>query len=284
MAEESWALAVMNRARWCRVGSALALASSLLVTAQARADDGAKAATSNVDTTAPTPAPQPTPPHAEEPGAALYDQAWNRYTQGDTSGALALMQKAYETSGKPELLFNLGQLHGELGHCVEARKSYERYLALAQADSRRSDAVDEVRELARECPEPASPSPADSAPGAAGYWTPMHIAGWSTLGASLVFASTATYFAVHAKHLEHEVNGNIRDTEDSGYTQADKEVEDEGQHAAVVARSLGATAGGLAVVGVSFLVFGTDKRDPATHGVSLRFGDESLTATYRGTF
>jgi hypothetical protein len=284
MAEESRALAAMKRACCWRAGSTLALAATLLVTARAQADD-AKAATSrSLEAPAPTPAAEPMHAQAEDPAALLYDQAYARYADGDTAGALVLMEKSYEISGKPELLFNLGQLHAELRHCVEARQSYERYLALAQADSRRSEAEQQVRELTRECPEPPQPATSDSAPPSDRYWTPMRIAAWSTLGASLVFATSATYFAIHAKQLEHQVNGNIEAAGDSGYTQADKAVEDEGLHTAVVARSLGATSVGLALVGVSFLVFGTDKHEPATHGVSLRVGGDSLTAAYQGTF
>lgn len=283
MAEESWALIVRKRERACRVGSTLALAASLLVTLHARADDGAKPA-ANAAVDAPAPAAAPTQAPIDEPGAALYEQAYARYAAGDTAGALDLMQKSYEISGKPELLFNLGQLHQELRHCNEARKSYERYLALAQADPRRSEAERQVSELERECPEPAAPS-ADSARSSDPYFTPMRIAAWSTLGASLVFATSATYFAVRAKHFEHQIDENIRDAQGSGtYTPAEKQLESDGQHAAVLARSLGATSLGLAVVGASFLVFNPDKHDPATHGVSLRWSDESLTATYRGTF
>src|SRR5688572_5100567 len=56
--------------------------------------------------------------------AELFREAEALYVIGDVAGALERMQSAYDVSGRPELLFNLGQLQRELGHCVEAVTNY----------------------------------------------------------------------------------------------------------------------------------------------------------------
>src|SRR3954470_11151746 len=51
----------------------------------------------------------------DQAAARLYHEAEARYGEGDVPGALVRMQEAYAHSGRPELLFNLGELERELG-------------------------------------------------------------------------------------------------------------------------------------------------------------------------
>jgi hypothetical protein len=225
-------------------------------------------------------------PESEVPGAKLYTQAESHYVAGDVTGALALMQESYAASGRPELLFNLGQLHRELHHCREARESYDRYLALVPKGARREEVERSRRELEHECP---SGSPADASPVATEperikpYWTPVRIAAWSTIGASAVLGATAGYFALHAHHLQTEFENDIQHAKSTGaYVAAYNETASDGQHAAVVARGLTVAAVGVAAIGVSLLVF-----NPGGHpvnAVSLRCNSDGARAIYQGTF
>jgi hypothetical protein len=230
---------------------------------------------------------------SEVPGADLFRQAEARYVTGDIVGALALMEEAYAASGRPELLFNLGQLHRELGHCNEARDSYEHYLALAKNGTRRDEAEQRRRELERQCPPVAAPAGATAhiaVPEAPtqepSYWTPGRIAGWATLGGSVVFAGTASYFALHAHHLQNQYESDLREAKTTGspYLPAYDEIASDGQHAAVVARGLALSALGLAAVGVSLIVFNPGGRHAEMNAVSVRCNADGATAVYRGTF
>ena len=201
MGEASHELEPTRRMRARAALGAVAFVACLLATLHARAEDA---------TRSPVPALSPAaaaPAEPEEPGAALYKQAEASYLEGDVAGALALMQESYEVSGRPELLYNIGELQRELHRCLEARTSYERYLALARSGTQRHEAERHQQELARQCPDTASPAtvpPPDARPDR--YWTPMRIAAWSTLGGAVVFAATATYFAVRAANANSQVN------------------------------------------------------------------------------
>jgi hypothetical protein len=251
----------------------LVLAGSALVASPASADEGSAEVVAR--------------PEPEEPGAALYRQAEARYVAGDVAGALVLMQQSYEASQRPELLFNLGQLHRDLGQCVEARKSYARYLDLAKSGTRRHEAESIERELASECPEGAasSPPPLATAPSKP-YFTPIRIAAWSTLGCAVGLAIGATYFAGRASGREDQLEERIRAADSSGgsFTAADKQLEIEGLHAATLARGLGVGAIGLAAIGASLLVFNPENRETSTNGLSVRWSRDGATAEYRGAF
>ena len=225
---------------------------------------------------------------SEPPGAELYRQAESRYGAGDVAGALALMERAYAASARPELLFNLGQLHRELHHCREARESYEGYLALAKDGARRDEAESHRSELALKCPAappPAHPSAAEAEP-VKPYWTPVRIAGWSTIGGSVVLGATAGYFALRAHHLQNQLESDIQKAKSTGgaYVTAYGELNDEGQHAAVVARGLAVTALGVAAIGVSLLVFNPGEADPGRNTLTMRCTQGGATAVYEGSF
>lgn len=274
----------------------VALSSARNASAQARAETAAT--TAGPTAAAPASVADPdaaTPADSEVPGADLFRQAEALYGTGDIAGALALMEEAYRASGRPELLFNLGQLHRELGHCSEARDGYEHYLALAKNGTRRDEAERTWRELERQCP----PVPAVPAPGATAhiavpeapkeehaYWTPGRIAGWSTLGGSVVFAGTASYFALHAHHLQNQYESDLHEAKTTGspYLPAYDEIASDGQHAAVVARGLALSALGLAAAGVSLIVFNPGGRHADVNAVSVRCNADGATAVYRGTF
>lgn len=70
------------------------------------------------------------------------------YDDGDLSAALSEFEEAYRISPNPRLLYNLGQVHAELGHAVEAADAYDRFLREADGIDAELRA-DAERELAR---------------------------------------------------------------------------------------------------------------------------------------
>ena len=66
---------------------------------------------------------------------------------GDHAGALPELQTAFELSRDPELRYDLGRCHRELGHLVEARQEFQLYLAEvdpSQIPAERRQAVEQA--------------------------------------------------------------------------------------------------------------------------------------------
>ena len=81
-------------------------------------------------------------PAGQERARQLARQSIREYEVGSFERALADVAKAYELSGLPELLFNLGQCHRALAQWKEAEFSYRNFLR------RRPDAKNRVQVLA----------------------------------------------------------------------------------------------------------------------------------------
>jgi tetratricopeptide (TPR) repeat protein len=103
---------------------------------------------------------------------ALSLQSIREYNAADFDDALRDAKKAYELSGLPALLFNLGQCHRMLGHWKEAEFFYRGYLREKPEASNRKEVLDllelvegkEKSEAAQAAtPAPASPPPAEAA-------------------------------------------------------------------------------------------------------------------------
>jgi hypothetical protein len=282
MAAESLRLEPAKRKLRSGALPSFALVVSLLAAPMARAQNAAGVPANTSEESAPI-AGAHSEPEPEEPGAKLFKQAEAHYVAGDVAGALELMQRSYDASGRPELLFNLGELQRELKHCTEARKSYERYLALAQTGTRRSEAARKASDLKLECPDSTTPIPPPAPPPVAApdrYWTPMRIAGWSSIGASVVFATTAAYFAGRAGNTQSEYEARLA----SGvYTTQDQTLADKGYRYNHLAWGFGGAAVGLGAIGVSLLILNPTHHDSAL-GLSVHWSGDGATAAYRGAF
>lgn len=87
------------------------------------------------------------------------------FAGGKFRAALGQYRKAYALVPAPELLFNIGQCHRNLGNTQEAMDAFERYLA-KKPDARNRPAVERlIRELRAEAakagPTPSPDRPAD---------------------------------------------------------------------------------------------------------------------------
>jgi tetratricopeptide (TPR) repeat protein len=262
-------------------------------------------------------AEESTPP-AEADAASLFREAEARYVAGDVAGALESMQRAYDLSGRAELLYNLGELRRELGRCREARREYEAYLERVATGARRERALEALDGLRAQCPEPEAavpPGPAALPPSppartaeepARGFVLkepappssssaaeseslgPITIAGWSAIGAGVLAAGFATYFAVDAANQESRLEQRIKSVQanpDNGPLDgADKEIEEDGRRAAMWGRVLGIGAASFAAVGVSLLVFGRDTGEANQAGLSIEWAGDGAAAAYRHSF
>jgi len=219
----------------------------------------------------------------DQAAARLFHEAEARYAEGDLPGALARMREAYARCGRPELLFNLGELERELGHCAAARDHYAEYVARVPDGRKRTGATRKASELRAHCPDAApAPAPAPSAPDASpSYWTPATVTGWASIGAGVVAAAGGTYFAVHASRKEGELESRV--SAGNAFTQTDKQMEQDGERSAAWARGLFAGAAVLVGAGVTLLVIRPGSSAPATT-VGVGVDAQGATAVWRGSF
>ncbi|HUB06117.1 MAG TPA: hypothetical protein VMB50_03910 [Myxococcales bacterium] len=95
------------------------------------------------------------------------------YNEGDFRSALRDAKHAYELSGRPALLFNLGQCQRALGHWKEAEFDYRSYLRETEGVRNRTEVLAliaqmQAKERAAPEPEAVAPPPASApAPAAA---------------------------------------------------------------------------------------------------------------------
>lgn len=186
---------------------------------------------------APVPASE-TAPASGDPVAELYNQAQNRYLEGDVEAALQFMEQCYELSHRPNLLYNLAQIYRELDRCEPALKNYRQYLKESPNGERREVAEHYVNELGKKCPPKESPSsparasnvpsppPEDVVPASPGiptqtivperasYWTPTRQGGWILTAIGAAAAVGSVYFALQAREATRDAEQIQRDASD----------------------------------------------------------------------
>jgi hypothetical protein len=278
-----------------RLAYTAALAGAVFTSLPARAELPQQAgqvaeATPAVNTPA-TPVVSATSPPARgnDEAARLFHEAEAHYEAGDVAGALELMESSYAQSHRPELLFNVGQLRRELGQCTAARKAYTEYLARVPAGRRRDEARHLENSLRQQCPDapPIAPPAAPSTEARRQYWTPMTIAGWSTIGTGAVAAVVATSFAIKANQDEATLEARMSEAQGesgAGFTANDKRLENEGRRAANWASGLFVGSAGLVAVGVTLLLLDTHRGTKTTTALAVGFDTRAATAVWRGSF
>jgi hypothetical protein len=95
-------------------------------------------------------------PAAAEPASAgsfeaALREADRRFTDGDLSGALSVLEPACRGSDRPDCAFNLGAIHHGLGHCEQALASYRRYRELAPAGEHLQEVEAALEEVESRC-------------------------------------------------------------------------------------------------------------------------------------
>lgn len=99
-------------------------------------------------------------PDVDQRGRDLFEEARLAYDAGDFEGAHARFRAAYELSGRPELLYNIGISADRLGRTDEALDAYRAYVAALPDAANAVSVRDRIAALApEEDPEP-EPEPA----------------------------------------------------------------------------------------------------------------------------
>ena len=105
---------------------------------------------------------------ATAPPDAIAQQAIEEARAAEASGhkreAIQGYKRAYELSGDPSLLFQLGELSRELGETSAAGRFYRAYLARDRHGKHRADAERAVSSLEREDVDPATSGGPSSRP------------------------------------------------------------------------------------------------------------------------
>jgi hypothetical protein len=92
-----------------------------------------------------------------------FEQGRAAYKDGRYRDAWAYFHEAYQLSGRPELLYNIGQTADRLGQDADALKAFNMYLErLPNAENRR-DVENRVRALRERVNQPSPPPPARTA-------------------------------------------------------------------------------------------------------------------------
>lgn len=115
-------------------------------------------------------APSPRPPDAVEPTSqevearAEYLRGDHLYLEGDYAGALGAFERAYNLSGRIEMLFNMANAHERLGNYAQASMALRSYIPHAHPDSRqalekRAARCDELARAQKEALRASAPPP-----------------------------------------------------------------------------------------------------------------------------
>ena len=244
----------ISRQQFVRLTRAM-VSSALLVAAFALARPVAAQAPPAASTTK-----QPTSQAKDELARELYQRGDDKYGRGDYRGAARDFERAYELSGRPALLYNLGNVYEKLTRYDDALRSLRAYLPIAP-DARKVEVEARIVKLeplaatqraAVPVPAPAGPPPT------AAEATPLSgqtIAGISLLavgalgmGVGAVFGGAALGARSDAQRLCPQVGAVRECTDDARGVLADDERYS-------LAADIGLLAGGAALaLGAGLLV------------------------------
>ncbi len=107
-------------------------------------------------------AAQPTSRDAE--ARLMFEAGARAYEAGDYEAALRRYEEAYELSGRPALLFNIGTAHERLRHDREALEAYQRFLEEVPDASNRSFVEGRIELLSRSAAAASDPDVESEAP------------------------------------------------------------------------------------------------------------------------
>jgi tetratricopeptide (TPR) repeat protein len=256
-----------------------------------------------------------TPSSAE----TLYEQAKARRAHGDLEGAKALLERCYELSRRPELLFNLGQLEREQGHCTSALAHYRDYVTRLPEGPRIEMARTAILELGQECPSasstepllrvaadpstrqavpiPASttsvPDPAASKPlppdssGSTGGRA-RRVLGWCGIGGAALAAGTAVYFAFDAADARREVNALLADANsgrlDRPWDERGAPLERQEERSTRLAIGFAVLGGILGAAGTTFLLWNSPQSQEHRPDVAVALSPGAASAQLISSF
>jgi hypothetical protein len=111
---------------------------------------------------------QAAPPAPPAPGAmsdkdqqarSLFEKGRQAYGDGQYRDAWAYFHQAYQLSGRPELLYNIGQTADRLGQDADALRAFRMYIERLPAAPNRHDVENRIRALEERVGTSAQPAP-----------------------------------------------------------------------------------------------------------------------------
>lgn len=206
--------------------------------------------------------------------AEAYDQeAKDKFAAGDYEGSAVAFEKAFDASGDPAYLFNIGRVYEEAGNIPKAVEFYDRFvnsknvaledrkLAVERLEVLRpiADAQKQEEEQAEEpegAEDPVQPE-VDEEPtepeGPTKKQKTLRIAGFVTLGVGVAALGAGAGLGVVARNRDE----SIADEPDIG---SKREMADRARSAGITADVLYGVGGAAVVTGVVLVVLGYTKK------------------------
>ncbi|MCA9532039.1 MAG: tetratricopeptide repeat protein [Myxococcales bacterium] len=182
----------------------------------------------------------------EAEARARFESGRLAFDDGRFDDALHDFELSYALSERPQLLYNIGQVHDRLRHPAQAVEYFERYLeALPEAENRR--AVEARIRLLRSEDSPTAAgaaTPTDASPGR------LRVT-WVALGVTLASAAAGTALAVHSRSIYSDLEAGCGAS--GGCTQQELD-QSGGPRQQRTARALLGLAGGALAAGVVLFV------------------------------
>lgn len=109
----------------------------------------------------PAPAPAGSVPQSEKDqrARALFEKGRQAYGDGQYRDAWAYFHEAYQLSGRPELLYNIGQTADRLGQDADALRAFRMYVERLPGASNRHEVENRIRALEERVSSTAQPAP-----------------------------------------------------------------------------------------------------------------------------
>ena len=245
----------------------------------------------------------------------FFEQARAAYDADDKAQALTWLTQAHEISNCAEFLFMIAELSRELQKSCAARDAYQRYLAAAPQGENVEEAREWLSQVAASCEPPSEPPASPPATAAApspalrtapprpelhrrqqpavlsprAYWTPLRIAGWSSVGAAVLAGAGALYFVTVEQSAATDLESLWKARTTAGAMENERwaadshSIESEGRHAEVAARILGVGSAVLAISGGVLLFLARQPAksdDSSTPPLRVHVGPGAARATY----
>lgn len=234
-----------------------------------------------------------------------YTAARELYAAGDLPGSLRILRECYEVTRATNLLFNIAQLHRELGECSDAVEHYQRYITESPDGARVADAKQYLDVLTAQCPPtrateptPASraqkplqaasasgsnsarlppPIPVDSGAPAFRHW---NMVGWAALGVGALATAGSVYARVEMAHAY----GDTEDANEEGDRRSAEKFREDWYRNRRWAFGLGAAAVVSVGFGVYALLIAAPSEGRPTHSVSTTLTPNSALLDYGWRF
>ena len=217
---------------------------------------------------------------AQDAAREHYRKGTEHYDRHEYDRAAVEFQQAYDASGAPALLFNLGQAHRLNGDYAQARDEYRAYLRESPDAPNRADVQSRIDEMDRRVSpvRPAEPTPVRTAPRPAHSppeWAQAHrdrdehpglglkIAGIATGASGLALVGAGVYYGLRADSYSDQVTQLSKNKGE--YGPSAQAAYQDGQNAAGRSTTL-FVIGGAALVGGGVL-YGLGVHEERTHVV-----------------